>query len=126
MPRARQGQDRWQRPEWGAPDYPVPRRRRWPVPVGLLLLSGVVVWFWQYPERLPEGLRQQWSDWRAAPSTPADAPRGGSRLVYRWKDAAGVVHFTDRPPPEGVPYVPVHVDPNTNVLPPATSPWTDR
>jgi hypothetical protein len=127
MARARQGQDRWHRPEWGAPDGPPPRRRRWQVPVLLLILVGGVVWYAMHPERLPEVVRSKWSKWSewSATSDPP-ASHGGSRLVYRWRDAKGVVQFTDQPPPEGVAYVPVHVDPNTNVLPPATSPWADR
>jgi hypothetical protein len=94
------------------------------VPVLLLLVSGIGGWYFLHPEQLPEALQAKWSEWSAA--SPAPAREGASRLLYRWRDAKGVVQFTDTPPPDGVAYVPVYVDPNTNVLPPATSPWADR
>lgn len=123
MPRAKQGQDRWHRPDWGAPTAPPPRRR-WHLPLLLVLLGAVVAWAGLNPERVESLLDPLRSRWPSVAEAQPDA--GASRFVYRWRDSKGVVQFTDRPPPEGIPYVPVHVDPNTNVLPPATSPWADR
>lgn len=122
MPRARQGQDRWHRPEWGAPSMPPPRRRRH-LPLFLIFLGCVAVWIWQHPEQIPDSLQGLWSEWVTESGMSGKV---GDRRVYRWTDAQGVVQFTDRPPAEGVPYERVDLDPNTNVLPPATAPWTDR
>lgn len=125
MPRARQGQDRWHRPDWGAPERRASRGRRWSIPllgIGLVAMAG---WLWRHPEQLPAPVRERVvemaAEVRAGPETP-----GATRLVYRWRNAAGVVQFTDTPPPEGVAYVQVYVDPATNALPAGTAPWPER
>lgn len=125
MARARQGQDRWHRPEWGAPERPAASRRRWHLPLFGIFLVAVAGWFWQHPERLPEIVQSRYAEIQARSAEPAP-PQGVSRLVYRWRDRAGVVQFTDQPPPEGVSYVQIYVDPATNTLPADTAPWPER
>ena len=57
----------------------------------------------------------------AAPATGsrneaiASRTDGESKPLYRWTDAAGVVHFTDVPPTLR-PYVQVDVNPDRNVI----------
>ena len=52
----------------------------------------------------------------ARPGAPAAAAsQGPAKPLYRWTDAAGVVHFTDVPPADR-PYVEVDVDPERNVV----------
>lgn len=125
MARARQGQHRWQRPEWGAPDRPSAAPRRWHVPLFGVLLLATAGWLWQHPEQLPDGLRQQVAEMAAEVSAPPK-PDGPTQVVYRWRDGSGVVQFTDEPPPEGVVYVLVEVDPATNTLPAGAAPWSER
>lgn len=125
MARARQGQHRWHRPEWGAPDRPQTTARRWHLPLFGVFLIAVGVWLWQHPDQVPDPLRRQIAAFTTDVTTAPEA-RGATRLVYRWRDGAGVVQFTDQPPPEGVAYVQVYVDPATNVVPAGTAPWPER
>ena len=37
--------------------------------------------------------------------------------AYQWRDRTGVLHYTQTPPPHGVPYRVVEVRSDTNVLP---------
>jgi hypothetical protein len=74
------------------------------VTLGVQAALGAWVWFYE-PERLP----QEWR--RANPNSREYMP-----TLYRWKDDAGVVQVTDRPPP-GRPYETVAVHPDTNVAP---------
>lgn len=74
--------------------------------VALLVLAAAAGYVWRYePERLP-------AEWRR------DNPhsRDYAPVLYRWKDAAGVVQVTDRPPPDR-PYETVRIDPDTNRVP---------
>lgn len=73
----------------------------------LALIAGAAwaVWRW-FPEWLPEDIR------RSNPHSPDYAP-----WLYRWKDAAGRVQITDTPPPEGVPFERIRLDPEQNVIP---------
>lgn len=48
---------------------------------------------------------------RTAPGAAAAGPP-----MYRWTDAAGKVHLSDRPPASGA-YETLRFDPNTNVIP---------
>ncbi|HET6602838.1 MAG TPA: DUF4124 domain-containing protein [Xanthomonadaceae bacterium] len=84
----------------------------------VLALAAAAAWLWfEEPDSLPPWARPQ----RAAPegsaSDPATAPPAGpARPVYRWRDDAGVLQITDRPP-QGRPYETVRIDPETNVVP---------
>ncbi len=53
------------------------------------------------------------------------AARAGLRppvsVVYRWRDAGGTVHVSDRPPPPGIPYERLEYRHDVNVLPPPAS-----
>lgn len=40
-----------------------------------------------------------------------------STKVYKWKDASGVLHYTQEPPPEGTAYEEVEARTDVNVLP---------
>jgi hypothetical protein len=74
--------------------------------VTLLALAAAAGYVWHFePERLP-------AEWRR------DNPRSRdyAPLLYRWKDAAGVVQVTDRPPPDR-PYETVRIDPDRNRVP---------
>jgi hypothetical protein len=72
----------------------------------LLLLAAAAAYVWHYESaRLP-------AEWRRAnPNSIEYRP-----VLYRWKDAAGVVQVTDRPPPDR-PYETLRIDPATNVAP---------
>ena len=72
----------------------------------LLLQAAAAAYVWHYePERLP-------AEWRRAnPNSIEYRP-----ALYRWRDAAGVVQVTDKPP-EGRPYETLRIDPATNVAP---------
>ena len=72
----------------------------------LLAVAAIAGYIWRYePERLP-------AEWRR------DNPhsRDYSPLVYRWKDAQGVVQLTDQPPPDR-PYEAIRIDPKQNIVP---------
>ena len=74
--------------------------------VTLLLQAAAAAYVWYLePERLP-------TEWRRGNPNSRDY----MPLLYRWKDAAGVVQVTDRPPPDR-PYETVRIDPNTNRVP---------
>lgn len=125
MARARQGQHRWHRPEWGTPERPTAAPRRWYFPLLGVFMVAIGVWIWHNPEKLPEQLRQQVVALTAEISAPAEPP-GVTRSVYRWRDSYDALQFTDEPPPEGVAYVVVEVDPATNTLPAGAAPWPER
>src|SRR5690606_32742654 len=58
-----------------------------------LAVAAAVIWWWA-PEWLP-------AEWRAAlKRDPRDDPasREYAPVVYRWRDADGVLHVTDKPP----------------------------
>jgi hypothetical protein len=72
----------------------------------LALVAGAAAWLWyQRPDLLPEGVRQQ------NPQSQNYRP-----TVYRWKDAQGRTQVSDTPPRHG-PYETLRIDPNTNVVP---------
>lgn len=78
-------------------------------------LAAAVVAMRQYlPQHLPMFLRPP----RADPGT--EIAVGGREApnppLYKWKDAQGQWHITDKPP-AGRAYETVRVDPNTNVIP---------
>jgi len=53
------------------------------------------------------------------PDALKDAQRqkaGGKDVIYKWKDAKGVLHFTSKPPPAGIEYTSKGYDPNTNLI----------
>lgn len=67
--------------------------------------AAFAVWTW-LPELLPLELRRQ------NPNSPDYAP-----WIYKWKDAQGRVQLTDTPPPEGMPFERIRLDPEQNVVP---------
>jgi hypothetical protein len=79
----------------------------------LAIAAAAAAWVWYYaPQHLP-------AEWRQANPHSSDyAP-----VVYRWKDAQGVVQLTDRPPSDR-PYEAVRIDPNRNIVP-SLSPATE-
>lgn len=72
----------------------------------LVLAAAAAAYVWHYQ---PESLPQEWR---------RDNPRSRdySPAVYRWRDEAGVLQLTDKPPANR-PYETVRVDPDTNVVP---------
>ncbi len=72
--------------------------------IGLAALA-FAVWTWM-PQFLPLELR------RMNPNSPDYAP-----WIYKWTDAQGRVQLTDTPPPEGVPFERIRLDPEQNVVP---------
>jgi hypothetical protein len=81
-------------------------------PTWLVLLAlvalGVGGWaWWRYaPDSLPDFIRHQ------LPASPVANPP-----LYRWRDAQGRVHVTDRPPEDDRPYETLRYHPDTNVVP---------
>ena len=41
---------------------------------------------------------------------------GGKDVIYKWKDAKGVLHFSSKPPAAGIEYTSKGYDPNTNLI----------
>lgn len=74
-----------------------------------------------------------WPDLKAPPLPDLKPPlaSGGKQTFYRWRDGAGNLHFSDRPP-EGSPanLETVEVDPDANLIqgiqPPPPQPPTQR
>lgn len=77
----------------------------------LLAVAAAGIWWWA-PEWIP-------AEWRAAlKRDPRDDPasREYAPVVYRWRDADGVLHVTDKPPGDRD-YEQVRIDPDTNIVP---------
>lgn len=68
--------------------------------------GGTVTYYWIHPERLP--------DWAAR--TPLGQQLQTTR-VYKWQNADGAWHVTDRPPPGGTDYQIQEYNRDDNVLP---------
>jgi hypothetical protein len=45
-----------------------------------------------------------------------DKPAATPVTVYKWQDAEGNWHFSNEPPPAGIPYESSEVDPNANLI----------
>lgn len=41
---------------------------------------------------------------------------GGKDVIYQWKDAKGILHFSSTPPPKGTEYTSKGYDPDTNLI----------
>ncbi len=41
---------------------------------------------------------------------------GGKDIIYKWKDAKGVLHFSSTPPPAGIKYSAKGYDPDMNLI----------
>ena len=77
----------------------------------LLAVAAGAVWLFA-----PQWIPAEWRgplhrDPRDDPRSPRYAP-----VVYRWRDAAGVLQLTDQPPKDR-PFEEVRVNPDTNVVP---------
>lgn len=99
--------DEEQAPRRGGPR---PRRRRgWLlVLVLLVLLAGAAVAVWHFqPALLRNALR----------GTPLTPPPTVTH-AYKWRDAQGNWHISDRPPPAGTPYQSIEVRSDENIVPP--------
>jgi hypothetical protein len=73
---------------------------------GLGLVAAAAAYVWHYA---PESLPAEWR--RDNPNSVEYAP-----VVYRWRDDAGVVQLTDKPP-SGRRYEEVRIDSQQNVVP---------
>ena len=72
----------------------------------LAVFGGVGVYFYLYPESLPE--------WAAKTSVGRDLQ---TTTVYKWRDASGAWQISDQPPPAGTEYQVEKYTRDTNVLP---------
>lgn len=72
----------------------------------LATLGGMALYFALYPEALPE--------WAAKTSIGRELQ---TTRVYKWQDASGAWHVSDRPPPPGVAYQTEEYTRDTNALP---------
>lgn len=85
-----------------------------------LLVAVALAWYFARTDPVPDG-RPALAPLASEPAgaVAAGADRGGTsgpaRALYRWTDAAGVVHFTDVPPPDR-PFVEVDINPERNVI----------
>ena len=80
-----------------------------------LALGGGYAW-WQNEQRV----RQQRIEQLELADKAAKAPARGrtdNPPLYKWKDEQGQWHITDQPPPNGLPFEKVQVNPDVNVLP---------
>lgn len=90
-----------------------------------VLIAGLVVavalaWFFARTDPVPDGrpaLAPMASKTAGAEQARSDraTTTGPARPLYRWTDAAGVVHFTDVAPQDR-PFVEVDIDPERNVI----------
>jgi len=81
--------------------------------LALLLIAAAAAAVWLFaPEYIP-------AEWRGAlhrdPRDDRNSPDYAPK-VYRWRDAAGVLHITDTPPTDRS-FEEVRIDPDTNVVP---------
>lgn len=83
----------------------------------LLIALAALAWWYFWPQTLPAGWREALP---VVESSPAHNPS-----LYKWKDARGQWQVSDQPPPPGVAYEEVRVDPDTNVLPAGVPPEQD-
>jgi len=74
----------------------------------LLLLAAFAATLYLRPD-----LRREMRD---LPPVQAVAPN--TTTAYKWQDAQGRWHITDKPPAKGIPYQTLTVHSDTNVLPP--------
>ena len=107
---------------------PFPRRARGDIDTRtavfatLLVVAGIAYWQFAPPGWL--------FSHRERPIPPEGIPAGpgGGHIaatidpshnppLYKWKDAEGQWHITDKPPAKGVEFEKVVVDPNANVVP---------
>lgn len=50
------------------------------------------------------------------PDSVSDALPAEKEIVYKWRDAEGVLQYSNRPPPEGVDARVVEINPDTNMI----------
>lgn len=94
------------------------RATKW---IALLVLAAAGAWaWWRYsPETLPDFVRPARELPPSAGATVVaewNATGDPNPPLFKWKDAKGQWHVTDKPPASGA-YEKVVVDPDTNVLP---------
>ena len=114
----------------------LPRRQRGDINTGTavaitLLVIALLAWWMYWPETIPVFGQRPESELSKRPD-PRD-PRAGGAVrsdgraaqatadpnppLYKWQDANGQWHITDKAPKDR-PYEKVVVDPGTNVIPP--------
>ncbi len=71
----------------------------------LAILAAGGAWWYFAPQSMPGWLA------RSVPAPPSLGPP-----LYKWRDAQGRLHVTDKPPTDR-PYETVRYDPKTNVVP---------
>ena len=79
--------------------------------ITLLSLGGITVYFYLYPEEMPE--------WASKTRLGRDLQ---TTTVYKWQDASGAWHVSDQPPPAGTRYEVERYARDANVLPPLQGP----
>ena len=91
------------------PDTQEPVRRRTPLvaaTVVIVLIAAGGGYYYFYPDRVQSMLQ----------STPLELSPTVTH-AYKWQDASGAWHITQKPPPEGVRYEKLSVRNDTNILP---------
>ena len=78
--------------------------------VGGIVLGGAIGW-WSLRES-PE--RQRQKQVRAERAAAADA-EDARPVLYRWRDADGILHVADRPPPRGQKYERIDREPRPGI-----------
>jgi hypothetical protein len=73
------------------------------------LVAALAAWWYFAPASMPAWLA------RSVPASPKLGPP-----LYKWRDDKGRLHVTDAPPTDR-PYETVRYDPNTNVVPGAST-----
>lgn len=84
--------------------------------VVLALAAGGGYAWWQNEQRIRQQRTEQLEQAARAAKAPAHA-RTDNPPLYKWKDDQGQWHITDQPPPNGLPFEKVQVNPDVNVLP---------
>lgn len=84
----------------------------------LVVLALIVVAIWWFkPEWLPWNSRKLVVGATHEKELALPPPASAAPKLYRWKDAQGREHASDKPPTDGSVYETVQYDPDTNVIP---------
>lgn len=96
-------------------------RLGWAIVIGVLGGAAIAVWL------SPAGSR--WNPFSthtpsatevASPAGPGDPP-----VLYRWRDAQGIVHVAQQPPADGQAYERVDIPQERNIIPLGVPPGDD-
>lgn len=96
-------------------------RLGWAIAIGVL--GGAALAYWLTPAQ------SRWNPLPTRPGAPADmghpAGPGDAPVLYRWRDAQGVLHVAGQPPTGGQAYERVEIPQERNIIPMGVAPEGD-